>query len=179
MARGYSDKIQENKEKKEQSEKKQAEQVINDIKESLKIEPSIRYFDEFEKLITLNCFDDNFAVFYKFYYSDELRNKAIFNFITFFKRVIDAKNIKKDILVIRYENYLKALDYLKNAFYFYPDGTIEDKFMLQIGTDVIYEASGTPLENELSYSFSNFKKWSDIYFQQENKIMTYTQTSKQ
>ncbi|WP_298040524.1 hypothetical protein, partial [uncultured Campylobacter sp.] len=159
---------------------KQVEIIISDIRAYLKEGHTVNYDGEFMAMIEkVNAGEagklslDDFSPLFKFYSDDELKNKALINFTTFFKRIIDARAVKKDILVTRYENYLKAMEYLKHAFYFYPDDneTIQDKFYINIDTNKYYEDNGlSPFENEINISFSSFQNWAELYFKDFKKL---------
>lgn len=171
---------QKTQEKKDIQILKQVEKVISDIRAYLKEGHAVNYDGEFMAMIEkVNAGEagklslDDFSPLFKFYSDDELKNKALINFTTFFKRIIDARAVKKDILVTRYENYLEAMEYLKHAFYFYPDDneTIQDKFYINIDTSNYYENNElSPFENEINISFSSFQNWAELYFKDFKKL---------
>ena len=127
MARGYSDKIQENKEITEKIKKEQTREVINIIGNFMidkqKDLTTATIFLDFLKKVengeVKNILIDDFTIFTKFnvvgdtYH--EVINKAINNFCTFFQRITTSK-AKKPLAVKRYELFLNSIEQLKEAF---------------------------------------------------------------
>ena len=174
----YNQEAQDNKEIQVSS---QAEAVISDIRVYLLGNNAIDYDGEFTAMIEKarsgeagKLLPEDFAPLFKFFNDEETKHQALLNFTTFFKRIIDARAVKKDILVTRYENYLEALEYLEHAFYFYPDDdkTIQDKFHIHINTSSHYDQDSelSPFEQEINSSFSAFKNWTELYFKDFKKL---------
>ncbi|WP_298026628.1 hypothetical protein [uncultured Campylobacter sp.] len=121
------------KNNKEKRDTEAIEQVLTDIREKLeyidKAKPNPNLLIAFNEMIKNKDDDDFFPTTYNpdlfpefeilthFYQSDEAKEAILNAFVDFFKNIKEAKAKKSDI-VIRYENYLEALELLNHAFYF-------------------------------------------------------------
>lgn len=121
------------KDDKEKQDTEAIEQVLTDIKEKLeyidKARPNPNLLIAFNEMIKNKDDDEFFPTTYNpdlfpefkiltpFYQSDEAKEAILNAFVDFFKNIKEAKAKKSDI-VIRYENYLEALELLNHAFYF-------------------------------------------------------------
>jgi len=118
----YNQEAQDNKEIQVSS---QAEAVISDIRVYLLGNNAIDYDGEFTAMIEKarsgeagKLLPEDFAPLFKFFNDEETKHQALLNFTTFFKRIIDARAVKKDILVtlfklgIGFSNLYPELNYL-------------------------------------------------------------------
>lgn len=121
------------KDDKEKQDTEAIEQVLTDIREKLSDIVSVDrrpiLLEAFNEMIKNKDDDEFFPTTYNpdlfpefkiltpFYQSDEAKEEILNAFVDFFKNIKEAKAKKSDI-VIRYENYLEALELLNHAFYF-------------------------------------------------------------
>lgn len=120
---------QDAKDDKEKRETEAIEQVLTDIRRRLRSADKTYLL-----LYTFNAmmyekieipasatykpdFFSEFKILTPFYQSDEAKEAILNAFVDFFKNIKEAKAKKSDI-VVRYENYLEALELLNHAFYF-------------------------------------------------------------
>ena len=120
------------KDEREKRETEAIEQVLIDIRKRLRIADKANR--NFDLLIAFNgmmneTIDESFCITHDpnlfpefkilthFYQSEEAKDEILTAFVDFFKNIMEAKAKKNDI-IIRYENYLEAIELLKHAFYF-------------------------------------------------------------
>ncbi len=120
------------KDEREKRETEAIEQVIIDIRKRLRIADKANR--NFDLLIAFNgmmneTIDESFCITHDpnlfpefkilthFYQSEEAKDEILTAFVDFFKNIMEAKAKKNDI-IIRYENYLEAIELLNHAFYF-------------------------------------------------------------
>lgn len=175
---------QDNKNNKSNTTKEEIELVIADIQKALAGNRHDKkdYINAFNDMLGYRVNDsfeaefDNYDIFWeleiltKFYQIDEAKDEIITAFAEFFKNIIDTKQ-SKTAIVIRYENYLKAIQLLEHSFYFYKGEFdkqhIMDKFDLQTEVNGFFDDEFnylTPMEIKTTLAFLEFKRTSDEYF---------------
>lgn len=170
----YNQKAQDDKAK---QEAEAIERVLTDIKKRLKIiDKENRNYDllgafdemmgqETDEFFNITYNPDlfpEFKILTHFYQLNEAKEEILTAFVDFFRNIRDAKT-NKDAIVVRYENYLKAIELLKHAFYFSEDSTdelfINDPFGRWCDPSPEYDAF---IRSATEY-FEPFKKQKDRY----------------
>ena len=168
---------QEAQDDKAKQEAEAIEQVLTDIRKRLraigKADHSYDLLDTFNLMMNKEV-DESFNITYNhdlflefkilthFYQLNEAKEEILNAFIDFFRNIRQAK-ANKDAIVVRYENYLKAIELLKHAFYFSEDSTdeffINDPFGRWCDPSPEYDAF---IRSATEY-FEPFKKQKDRY----------------
>ncbi|MFC2587929.1 MAG: hypothetical protein ACFNYB_06480 [Campylobacter sp.] len=168
---------QEAQDDKAKQEVEAIEQVLTDIRKRLRaIGKAGHSYDllgtfnsmmnkEVDKFFNITYNPDLFSEFKiltHFYQLNEAKEEILTAFVDFFRNIREAK-ANKDAIVVRYENYLKAIELLKHAFYFGEDFTgelfINDPFGRYYDPTPEYD---TFIKSATGY-FEPFKKQKDRY----------------
>ncbi|QCD53471.1 hypothetical protein [Campylobacter sp. RM16192] len=161
---------QDNKDNKSNITKEAIELVITDIQKVLAGNRHDKkdYINAFNDMLGYRVNDSfeaefgNYDIFWeleiltKFYQIDEAKDEIITAFAEFFKNIIDTKQ-SKTAIVIRYENYLKAIQLLEHSFYFQYDYFDNENW-------IIDKFDGYADHTELTKTYTQFKSMADEYF---------------
>ena len=162
---------QEAQDKKANLEAEAIDLVLTDIKKRLKIidsenrsyellgafdEMMNQKIDEFFNITYNPDLFSEFKILTHFYQIDDAKEEILTAFVDFFRNIRDAK-ANKDAIVVRYENYLKAIQLLEHAFYFQYDYSSEKEW---ITNKFDYYAD----ETKLTYGYDEFKSMAEEYF---------------